>query len=216
MNNNIAAPLISRLTALTILGSLLLSSCNSNGPTKQEMKATDLSSGKSFDYTTTSAFLPLPTSLDKFEYHTDEEEVLMALNKARQEGGICPKSGFHKGGLPSIQFEGHLHKSATLYANWLQQNNYSLSDSPKDHTANGKYPVQRMIEAGFLPNKDAYFAESLEAGAVNSADVIHDWKQSEAHCQTLFDARLNWGSVARSENPLPDGGYYWVFNVASY
>lgn len=203
-------------TAAAVLASLLTACGGGDSGSTVSITAYDLASGKTFHYSATAGFTPYPNALAEYPQYPNEKEVLDALNKARREGGTCPISGYHSGGLPAIQFEGHLHKSARAYANWLAANHYEITNTQKDHNANGKYPVQRMIDAGFTPGKDASFAESLESGGKTAAEVIIDWQGSEDHCKTLFDKSLNWGSVARSDSQLPTGGYYWVFNVASY
>ncbi len=221
MNKLPFARALSRMSLLAVVGGTLLSSCNAGDKAGSsalvEMVATDSNTNTTFTYKAESNFTPLPIELPEADQTDSEKEALKALNELRQTGGTCPDGQVYKGS-PAIRFEGHLHKSALSYANWLQQSKYIMTSPAKDHMADGHKPVERMTAAGYKPARSVTFAESL--ALIDSQDTVIDlieaWKKSPAHCNILFDSNLTWGSVSHSRNKAVGGGFYWVLNVASF
>lgn len=227
-NTNRRVP-ASALVLFSLLAPAMLGSCgggsetntSNSTPSTVPMTATDDYTGKTITYQTTSNFSPLTTTLEDAPLHDDERDMLASINAVRKSGGICTTTN---GGtktykdIPPIQFEGHLHKSATTYVKWMQDHNYKFTESPEDHLADKNTPLERMLTAGYRPAKRAIFAEALEGGAPDAKELIAAWESSPSHCATLFDANLTWGSIARSESSTSNtgNGYYWVMNLASF
>ncbi|SMB95502.1 CAP domain-containing protein [Deinococcus hopiensis] len=172
---------------------------------------TDPDFGDTFEYRSPDSFTYAPGPLAGDSVSTAETAMFTAINAERLRGGTC-SDGQSFPPVPALQFEGHLHKSASGYAGVL-----AVSGSAAlPHKTGDSTPVRRMIAAGFVPappNRAVLrFEESLAMGMTDPAAVIAAWKTSSRHCAALFST-VSHGAVARADGQL---GAYWVLNTAGW
>ncbi|GGR98250.1 CAP domain-containing protein [Deinococcus sedimenti] len=185
-----------------------------SGPDLVKVTVTDAQYGVTFDYQASPAFAPLRVPLADFPQSVAERDMLAAVNAERARGGVCPGGSFAPVG--ALQFEGHLHRAATLYGRELAASGGLTL--PHRSAVDGRVPSQRMVDAGYRPvpprGGQWVFGESLAGGAglTAPAEVIAAWKGSSSHCAALFGA-VSDASVARVDGAA---GPYWVLNTAGW
>ena len=175
---------------------------------------TDASYGVTFTYNTPKSFAVSRSALPDFGQSQAEREMLAAINAERARGGVCPSGAFPA--AAPLQFEGNLHKAATLYGRELAAS--GKLELPHRSRVDNRVPSQRMVDAGYRPvppnGIQWVFGESLAAGMnlTNPAEVITAWKGSTSHCAALFEKVLD-GTAAQVTG---SAGTYWVLNIAGW
>lgn len=188
---------------------------------------TDPAYGVHFDYVTSASFEYALTPLSGFTPSAAEQALLAAVNAERTRGGTCPVTG---GGTRSfaptapLNFEGHLYKSASLYARELAAAG-RVDSLPHRSRLDNSVPSQRMVTAGYRPVPPAgvqwVFEESLAAGTnlTDPAEIVGMWKGSPGHCAALYEpmpARSH-GAVARADgNVAGQATMYYVLNIGGW
>lgn len=123
--------------------------------------------------------------------------ILKKINLLRANGGFCG-STYHSS-APPLVWDTALYRSALIHAKDMSRNNYFSHFSLDD-----KDIGDRLDDLGY---RWLLVGENLAEGQESLKEVIHDWKESQSHCEMLFNPDVTHMALARQ-------GRYWVQHFA--
>ncbi len=186
---------INPLHVLPIFTCALLLSCGS-GTGRAVPPVTGVSVTDPGTYTPAPGFSRLSSPISPDVYAPEDLSMLRAINVARAKGTLCKNAdGATRIFAPTgaVTLEGHLQRAAIWHAQDMNARSYFMHVAPAP-APHGAAPIDRVMNAGYLPPRGFDTAENLANFTDNStsdasiAQVVAAWLGSTAgHCQALMD-----------------------------
>ncbi|MFC3606114.1 CAP domain-containing protein [Deinococcus soli (ex Cha et al. 2016)] len=187
------------ILALTLLTSLLTACGGANTPGRTDPYTPD----PNF---TAQRSVQAPDVLDQVE-----AEAIEHINAARALGIRCTAANGTVTSYPpagKVTLEGHLQRAAEWHASDMNDRHYMahVAPSPAPH---GAQPADRIMNAGYRPQKGLATGENLASGFEVAKAVVDAWLAStRGHCEALATASYVDVGIAQLNG-------YWALELAN-
>ncbi|ULH15884.1 CAP domain-containing protein [Deinococcus sp. KNUC1210] len=143
------------------------------------------------NYTADPAFKQIRGVIAPDTFDAPEQQALDLVNQARAKGAVCSYKGVQTVFPASapLKLEGHLQRAAEWHAADMQARNYMDHKAPAP-APHGIYPINRILNAGYLPPSSVVSAENIAANSISAdpAAVVAKWLASDDfHCNAMMD-----------------------------
>lgn len=151
---------------------------------------------------------------------TTQNEILVAVNKARSVARDCHDGKGLVPAAPALTWNNELYASAYEHSVDLATSNTfshygsgTASDITGSNNGNQSYFIDR-IEANDYTNYTT-IGENVAGGHTSIDDAVAGWIASPAHCTNLMNAEFTEMGVAVATNENSDFGIYWTQSFGS-
>ena len=146
-----------------------------------------------------------------------QNEILTAINKARNEVRDCNDGLGIVGPVQPLTWNTNLYASAYEHSNDLAQSNTfshdgsgTDSDSTGSNNGNRSLYYERIEANGYVEYRAV--GENIAGGQENIDDVMNAWLESPLHCQNIMSKEFSEVGVAIVVNEASDYQIYWTQN----
>jgi len=159
------------------------------------------------------------TALLKAE-RTTQDEILVAINKARSIPRDCHDGQGIVPAAPALTWNNELYASAYEHSVDLATSNTfshygsgTASDITGSNNENQSYFIDRIEVNGYL--NYTVIGENVAGGHESIDAAIAGWIISPAHCTNLMNSKFTEMGVAVATNNNSDYGIYWTQSFGS-